>query len=220
VHHDPLTQHELLGALSGRVVHTLSNYMLAVSGNLWVVNSPHANQQDQTAALEGLKEAVRRSADLLDQFSAAAQSMLAESPRAPLSEIITHLKTWRANWPLTIADALPETSASLVGPWKWLKFALDTIAEEYAAESGAIKIDLAKDTRGIRPLRGQKPTSVIAIDLIAFEAQPIHWDTHRITLRNCKLTAAYELISQLGGRPETHKTETNLQRTTITLPLV
>ena len=216
---DELNDQEVLGALSGRLVHTVSNFMAALSGNLWALGSADANEQQRSAALKGAQESARRAAEALDQFSDVIKTVVDDAPRCPLADVAANLAAWRPDWKVSVHASVDESPNCLAGPWKTLKFCLDAIADEYPEGSGSLKVELTNIARNVVPTRVPKPAGYLIINLVTSGRDPIKWEEHRTALRNWKLTAAYQLFSQLGGRPETVTTETGLQRTTVTLPL-
>lgn len=216
---DELNDQEVLGALSGRLVHTVSNYMAALSGNLWALGSAEANEEQRSAALKSAQESARRAAEALDQFSDVVKTVVDDAPRCPLADVAANLAAWRPDWRVSVGASVGESSNCLAGPWKTLKFCLDAIADEYPDGAGALKVEMTNIARNVRPTRDGKPAGYLVINLVTSGRDPIQWEEHRTALRNWKLTAAYQLFAQLGGRPETITTETGLQRTTVTLPL-
>jgi hypothetical protein len=217
---DDLTTHEVLGALSGRLVHNLSNYMAALSGNLWLLNSPDVKEEQRSSALTGAQESTRRAAELLDHFGNLVKTTHTNANLSPVSVLAINLTSWRPDWQITIAPWVAKSPYYLAGPWKSLKFCLDAIADEYAGAAGALKADLTAFSKTLRPHGSVKPVDYLKIEMITTGHASIRWQDHRASLANWKLTAAYELLANLGARPETIPTETGLQSTTIVFPLV
>jgi hypothetical protein len=213
---DDLTTQEVLGALSGRLVHNLSNYMAALSGNLWLLNSPEAKEEQRSSALKSAQESTRCAAELLDQFSDLIKTMQTGASLCAIADVATNLRSWRADWQITIAPWVEKSPYCLAGTWKSLKFCLDAIADGAA---GALQADLTPLSKNIRLLGAAKPVDYLKIEMVT-PGEPIRWQDHRTSLANWKLTTAYELLANLGARPETVPTETALKRTTIVFPLV
>lgn len=215
---EALNRQEILGAISGRVVHALSNYMSALSGNLMVATMSGISEEQKSAALAGVKEATRRSAELLDRFGDLTRSMQEEAARCSVKEAIEQLRR-RKGWEIRVSPQFESSTLYLAGPLKWLEFCFEALAAEYNARTGAIIFEPAKSTRTVRPVRDLTPKEYLSIDVLVAGDSAIQWEEHRGSLRNWRLTAAYELCAQLGGRPETVTMPTGIQRTNMTLPL-
>jgi hypothetical protein len=214
-----LNGQEMLGALSGRVVHALSNYMSALSGNLMLATMAGVTEDQRCVAMAGVQEATRRSADLLDRFRDLTRTMQGDAGRCSFVEAIENARRLRAGWEMRVETQYQSKKLFLAGPSKWLEFFLETLVDEYKAEKGAIKIEPAKSTRTVRPVHNFIPSEFVSIDVIVPGAPAIQWEEQRGSLQNWRLTVAYELCAQLGGRPETTTLPTGLQRTNLTLPL-
>jgi hypothetical protein len=216
---ESMNRQEILGAISGRVVHALSNYISALSGNLIVATMSGVSEEQRSAALGGVKEATRRSAELLDQFGDLTRSMDAETARSSLGEAVGNLRKSWTDWDIRVAPQFERSALCLAGPWKWLQFGLEAVAGEYGGRAGSVFLEPAQSSRTVRPIRNFIAKQYLSIELRAPGAAPIQWEEHRGSLRNWKLTAAYELFAQLGGRPETITMHAGIQRTNIILPL-
>jgi hypothetical protein len=218
-----LNGQELLGAVSPRLVHALSNYASALAGNLMICESTQASAEEKRAALAGIGEAARRSAELLDRFSDLSRTVRAGAGKCSLVELGKNLEEWvRARNRWTLLNSIYGGGAGnlgLAGPWKWVAFCLDTILNESRASEGSIKVQNCEAPRDVRPLNDE-PMGYISISITMKSEEGINWHDHREGLRNWNLTAAYELLNQIGTRPETRAVSRGTHVTTMVLPLV
>jgi hypothetical protein len=215
---NPLNPHEVLGVVSTRLVHRLSNYLSVIVGNLAIHNSLESNADQRIDSLAAIREATQRAGDLLDRFSELTRALPREENFCSLQQLLSLLGDWTAarDWKFQVAsDITAKGSLALAGPWKWLLFSLDTIA---ANSPGSLELTSAPPTRSI-PLRDFTPLAHITL-LLTDSGPPIDWQAHRENLENFQLAAAYELLQTLGARPETKILNANQRQTRISLPLI
>ena len=140
-----------------------------------------------------------------------------------MAELAKNLEEWvhaQNGW--TLMNSVYGAGAgnlALAGPWKWLAFCLDTIVNETRAKEGSITVQNCEAPRDVRPLT-EEPLSYISISITTKSEREIHWHEHREGLRNWNLTAAYELLNQMGTRPETRAVSPGKHVTLIVMPLI
>jgi hypothetical protein len=216
-----LNAQEFLGVVSTRLAHRLSNYVSVVAGNLAIYDSAEATPAQQEAALAGIREAMHQAGELLDRFSDLARSLPQSRNDCPLPKLLENLSEWtaaRADRMIQIAPQLSTwTGYALVGPWKWLAFALDAIARE--ATRLTLKVDPC--AKPVGPLlTAETPKAYVALTIETSGTESINWHEHREGLKSWSLTAAYELLQYLGARPVTQMLPSREQQTRLILPLV
>jgi hypothetical protein len=212
---------EFLGVISTRLAHRLSNFQAAVAGNLAIHDAPGATEQQRAEAIASVREAARRSGEMLDRFSDLARSLRPNQSHCGFLEFSANVSTWisaRPDWKLEITPVLSARNDpfALAGPWKWFAFCLDAIAAE--ARAGEIKIDRTTAPLG-PPLLEQRAASYIIVVIVADGTESIDWHAHRERLESWNFTAAYELLQYFGARPRTD-VENGRARTHIILPLI
>jgi hypothetical protein len=214
-----LNPHEFLGVISARLVHRLSNYLSVIVGNLAIHDSPQSTEADRTDSIAAIREATSRAGLLLDRFSQLTRTLPREENFCSLQQLLSLLSDWTTahNWKLEVApDIATKGALALAGPWKWLAFALDTIAD---SAPGILELTSTPSAPRAVPLRDYIPLSYITLTLIQ-PGPAIDWQAHRENLENFELAAAYEILQTLGARPETKSLNANQRQTRFSLPLI
>ena len=212
---EALNGREILGTLSGRLTHALSNCMTALSGDLLVATWPTATDRQKAEGLKGALDAARKSAEILNEFSDVCRGLSGENERLSLGEFVRALKSWRPNWEVGVGPGLAENEAlCLAGPWKSLEFSLNAMAEVWGEGRGEISLELTDAQRPMGMRRDFTARKYLKMSIAAGGAKAIDWEQNRQSFKNWKLTAAFEIFAQFGGRPENAD-----GRTQVFLPL-
>lgn len=214
-----ISPQEFLGVISMRLAHRLANYISAAAGNVAIHDSPRANDAQRAAALDGIRESIRRSGELLDRFNELARSLKPQEERATFGEVLRSIRTWvsrHPDWHLEIGTQCSTLEQfAIAGPSKWLEFALDAIAQN--APSLIVTIDRPSLPERPRQFAGR---SEAFATITMCGAQMVGWDDHRENLTIPTLTAAYELLQFLGSKPLSKEVSTKVFETKIVLPLI
>jgi hypothetical protein len=214
-----LNPHEFLGVISARLIHRLSNYMAVIVGNLAIHDSPRSTADDRTEAFAAIREATTRAGLLLDRFGEMTRTLPREENFCSVQQLLSLLGDWTSdrNWNLEVtADLASKGALALAGPWKWLLFALNTIA---SSSQASLQLSASPQTTRPIPLRDFTPISYLTL-LLTDDGPAIDWQAHRENLENFELAAAYEILQTLGARPETKSVNANQRQTRISLPLI
>lgn len=187
---------EFLGALSARLAHSLSNHLAVVSGNLCVATALPDDPEKVAAALHSAMKGANEAGMLLSRFVDLRRAVAMEGGAISIQAALDCLSGWAANrtgWTLESPADLSLADKSALGmPINWLRFALDALADETKAKTGAIQASL----------QPAKPPAGCILELVFLlpGTKLIDWNLVRRDLINFKLTAAYELIGQAGGK--------------------
>jgi hypothetical protein len=213
--HSTLNTLEFVGALSARLAHALGNHLSVVTGNLCVATALPDDPQKVAAALHSALKGANEAGLLISRFVELRRSISLEAGATRFFDALQVLSEWvaaRPGWSLDLpADLAAAEDTQLRMPADWLRFALEALATETKAPSGAITLSL---------LPGKAPADLSLHLVFALPcAKAIDWNSIRRDLANFKLTAAFELIGQAGGKIESSIADSGLHQIRLQLPL-
>jgi hypothetical protein len=215
-----LNPQEFLGVLSTRLAHRLSNYVSVMAGNLAIHDLSKATPEQREAALTMIRDVTRRAGELLDCYADLARSLRPKASECLLPDLLENI----SNWAESRSEARIEISAqladwkqyALAGPWKWLAFALDAIAQN----ATQLTVSVDRGTKPNTPSLIENPAAYLSITIQTRGIEPIEWHAHREAMKSWPLTAAYELLQYLGTRPVSKSSSNGEQETRLIFPLI
>jgi hypothetical protein len=187
---------EILGIVSSRLVHSLANSLSIISGNLYVARA--SNQPGQTGMeLEAAVRAGNGASAILSRFVDFRRAAGENYGSCTLRELIACLQ--RRGW--FFGPLLAEIRTIPVS-LRWVNFVFDSLAFPAASVRARIVLDASR-------LR------------LAFEwtgMGPIDWSRIKREFGPVHLVAAYELVQQVGGRWEERPSNGGTHETALVLP--
>jgi len=221
-----LSDHEMVSALSTRLIHSLANHLAVVTGNLCVASALRDDPARAAAALRSAEQAGNDAGRLLNRFADFRRGLNPPSSILLVQDWIPALRALAAGhpgWAIAIDPALDpalETPSAarlaFSAPVHWLNYAFDQVIRASQAPEGAIhvsRINPAPSTSA-----AAAPAVAVQITFTCRPAAPIPWDNIRLHLQDWPLAAAYELLTQLGARPAARLLDTGAQETRCAFP--
>lgn len=219
-----LNARELLGLLSARLIHSLSNHLMVMSGNLCVATKLENEPAQLSAVLQGALQAANQVGVLLDQFAACRRSIKDDLGRTSVKSVVSLLHSWASRNGGWILEVDPESrkvedGAILLSP-NLLIFILDAIAREIQASEGVLRLSRtpAKALAWPSPFPMEGAGS-LQVSLTYHAPESLDWDNIRSQLSCINLAAACEILSQARAKPASVSVASGLQRTMFTLAL-
>lgn len=215
---------QILGILSARLVHSMSNHLAVVTGNLCVAGQMRDDPEKVTAALHAALQAANHAGLLLDRFAGCRKAVQNELGQTSLRELVNLLEAWtgsRAGWSFEL-DPKWEKKETLCVPLSpsMIAFVFDTIAEE--TRTGAhVRLACAERFQSTLDslLHETKPLGLVQITITHPASGGINWEAVRTELPSIRLAAAYEILSQIRARPESRRNQQGGPETRFTLSL-
>ena len=200
---DPsLTAQESLAFLSAGLIHSLSNHLSIVAGNLFVAERLKDRPDESAAALKAARDAAREAGGLIGRMADFRRTLQMDLGELPLTELKPLLAAWclRSGWSFTAemdpADRrLPMSDRLLV-------FILDAISA--ASAPGIGRLSIRKLPAGVLLAL----TSPLAVD----------WESARTNLGSLPLAIACEILSGLKARPRAIASHDGEHTTLIEMP--
>lgn len=215
----------MLGILSARLVHALSNQVSIISGNLCAA-AMLKNEPDKAASvLQAAVQASNQAGAALGQFVQFRRKARNEGGRTGVCELIERLKAWtkaEPNWRVEI-DAKLELFdyASVPISWPRLWLILGTIKEQSNAAGGIIRFSQSAALPALTPVwDALQPLAFAQLLVQTRSVAGIDWEAVRRDFANLQLAVAYEVIAQSGPPPEGRRLEQGLHETKMVLPIV
>jgi hypothetical protein len=193
---------ELLGALSARLAHALSNQLSIVTGNVCVAHEIKDEPDKLAAALKSALHGADQAGKLLSRFVDLRRSIAINTPITPLTEVLEILSSWCREHDWRLDGALMVSNQAIQLPSSWLIFIVDAISRK--RPTGTIRTSVSRHSFQL---------------VIVTPEKPIDWDKIRSDLSDFHLAAAYELLTHLGARPDSWMNKSGESETRILLSL-
>ena len=220
----PLNTRELLGLLSARMIHSLSNRLVVITGNICAAVRLQEDPAQAGAALRAALQAANDTGALLEKYATCRRNFHEDLGHMSLENLVALVRRWvgtRKAWTFELdLDDCPE---SLVSPLssQMLIFVLDSIAQESKAVDGAVR--LMKRSSAANRFAGLvnpgQSGEWIEISIIYRAAKALDWAAVRTELTSARLAAAYEVLAQIHAKLESRGICSGVQSISLQLPL-
>jgi hypothetical protein len=216
-----LSNLELLGALSARLAHSLSNQLSVISGNICVAASGKSDSETKAAALHSAVQAATVAGTLLGEFVDLRRAINIDSGSTTLQELAALLKTWaeeRPGWTFE-SSVKSKENLSIGMPWSRLAFILSSIQAESISGPGTISLSEINSARNpFLHIEFPGGTTFLQITLLAKSANVIDWNEVRANFKHQRLAASFELLHSVGAWPESRASQAGIELG-LTFPL-
>lgn len=215
-----LNARELLGLLSARLIHSLSNDLLVVSGSLSAAARLEGDPGRRQENLQSAQQAADHAGALLEQLANCRRHLHDDLGRTEAETLPGILQGWverHRDWKLELAEnwrARPGEGLPLSPTM--LLFVLDSVVRETRSRDGIAR--LSRSTAGTFSPRNQLAEAAaggIQISLTYPAERPLDWAGARNQFDRMHLAAAYEILAQVRARPTSHTIISGLQDTTF-----
>jgi hypothetical protein len=220
-----LSATEMMGILSARLAHTLSNQVSIISGNLCAAAMLKNEPAKVASVLQAAVQASNQAGVALGQFVQFRRKAVSEAGRTRVSEFIEKLKRWtkaEPDWRVDI-DAKLELLDYADLPISWARFSLvlATIKDQAKPVGGVVRFSQSTARPALTPVWDSlQPIAFTQIVIQTRAGAGIDWEAVRRDFSNPQLAVAYEIIAQSGPPPEGRWPEQGLQETKMVLPIV
>ncbi len=222
---DPtLTTRELLGLLSARLIHSMSNHLVVITGNICAAARMQEDPAQAGAALNSALKAANDAGVLLEKFAACRRSFRDELGRTSLEALVGFVHQWASDkegWTFELDMKSPR--AELFSPLshQLLAFVLDAIVLESNAADGAVRFSKHRNAgkRFLHPTVVGPEGQWAEISITYRGEAALDWGAIRTQMSSPRLTAAYEVLAQIHAKPESRTVSCGVQFVTLHLPL-
>lgn len=220
----PIPALELLGGLSSRLIHDLTNYLCIISGNTRFLEQFPKEAENGGGALQAIAQAAQKAGKFLERCGEIRGGMSHRLPVTSIDEVVSALARRKAlipRWKL----AFPEPADGYIPlSTGWAVGIILELVKAAQAETGDIRFTvLTTDLRSCnRPLRrsASSATQTLEIALIYAEGQLLTVQEIKSNYDRPLLMAGYELIYQANGWLEPRTGPNGRHQLAVNLPIL
>ncbi len=219
-----LTRLEIIGALSARLAHALSNHFAIINGNLCVAKALGTDSKETQAAIEAALKGADGAGAILERFVDARRGFMDEPGVTAIPDFAQSLKDWiqtRDTWRLELIAGNFE-EGTLAMSWDWLAFVLDTITAQAPSGSGTLEVRfVGANANRLKPWpKKTQPNGSVKFSIEYPAVTSIDWHQIGKNLAQFELAAAYELLCMSGAAPESIQSQPGVARIEFSIPVV
>lgn len=218
-----LSPMELMGALSGRLIHDLSNHLSVISGNAQFAQMLSDDPEKVARAVQAVIKASTAAGNAIGACSHYRRRLYTSQPSMKASELEDAIEFAVQGWPEWDCDVPSSLSGTIAFDSRWVAHSIRQLLELVDAHEGNIEVSRVRfadlpECPG-RKFRGCPAPELIEIKLTYRAEETIDFNQAKKAFAQVPLLAAYEMIHGCGGWIDSYSPEEGEQVIAIYLPL-